>query len=424
MSFLRNDLFHLFLAIALVALVSHYTGYFLYLLLFILSIYILQQAILIKQIRHWLKSGAKTTPPPYNDLWNDIDDYIVQNKKSTKKRKKQLSRIIEQFRKSTSALPDAVVILGEHNDIIWFNQAATKLLGLNKKNTGLTISTFIQETKFADFLQNKDPDAVLGLQSPINEQLSLQLRLVTYDDNAHLLVAHDISYLKNIERMRKNFVDNISHELRTPLTVLKGYLETLNDLEEQQSPLLSHSLQQMDNQTLRMQNLVDELLVLADLETKKIHQKCVDIRSLLAQICQESGALEQSDNRVELFLNTKLNILGNEQELRSAFTNLIVNALKYSPEDAVVTVQWHQLGDSVILEVTDLGEGIPELEIPKITERFYRVEAQRTQKQRGTGLGLAIVKHVLVRHDAHLEIHSQVGKGSRFSCLFPKQRFC
>ena len=224
--------------------------------------------------------------------------------------------------------------------------------------------------------------------------------------------------------MRKDFVDNISHELRTPLTVLKGYLETLDDMGDDYSPLLTHALQQMNNQTLRMQHLVDDLLLLATLETKKSQNDCVEVSQLLRQICHESSAIEQLNNRIELFIDSDVNLIGNDQELRSAFSNLIVNALKYSDQESIVTVQWYQSGDSAILNITDLGEGIPELEIPKITERFYRANAQRELEKHGTGLGLAIAKHTLSRHEAQLKISSTVGKGSCFSCVFPKQRFC
>lgn len=423
MRFWSRDLLSLLIAILLGAVVSIFTGQFTYILLLICMIYILRQAILLNQIEYWLRSGAKADYPSRGGIWDEIYHHIFRIKKTNKKRKKQLSRIIQQFRKSTTALPDAVVALGEHDEIAWFNKAAKLILGLKKKDKGQRISHLISTPAFIEFLTKKDPDAILSIQSPANLQITLQIKIVTYDKNAHLLVAHDISYLKNIERMRKNFVDNISHELRTPLTVLKGYLETLADMDDH-SPLLTHALQQMNSQALRMQYLVDDLLLLADLETKKIKNQCVEIKALLTQICQESCALDPFNKRVELTIDADINILGNEQELHSAFSNLIVNALKYSPEESVVSIRWYQSDKTAVLDIVDLGEGIPEAEIHKITERFYRVDVQRKQEKRGTGLGLAIVKHVLVRHNAQLKICSQLGKGSRFSCIFPKQRLC
>jgi two-component system phosphate regulon sensor histidine kinase PhoR len=222
--------------------------------------------------------------------------------------------------------------------------------------------------------------------------------------------------------MRKDFVANVSHELRTPLTVLKGYLETLQDIDDGYSPVLTSSLHQMHGQTERMQHLIDDLLLLTRLESQQRKTACVNIPDLLRQICHEGDTL--SARSVELTLETDSNIMGDEQELRSAFTNLLGNAIKYSPEDSLVKVRWYQRQDAMILSVTDQGEGIAKSEINRITERFYRVEVKRPVKVSGTGLGLAIVKHVLMRHDAYLSIESELGKGSCFSCHFPMKRVC
>ncbi|OQK16358.1 histidine kinase [Methyloprofundus sedimenti] len=424
MSFWNKDLLRLAITILIAAIASSFIGHFLYLLLIICIGLILRQAFLLNQLEDWLRSGAKSNYPSSSGLWEEIYYHIFRLKKAAKKRKKKLSLIIEQFRRSTSALPDAIVVIGEHDEISWFNNAAKEILGLKKKDKGQRLPNLIRAPAFVEFLSKKDPGIVLSIKAPVNGQVTLQLKIVTYDQNAHLLVAHDVTFLKNIERMRKDFVDNISHELRTPLTVLKGYIETLDDMGEDHSPLLTHSLQQMHNQTLRMQHLVDDLLLLANLETQKTENNCVVIDTLLKQICQESSALEQLNSRIELFIESDINIFGNDQELRSAFSNLIVNALKYSDEESIVTVQWYQSCDNVILSVADQGEGIPELEIPKITERFYRANAQRENEKHGTGLGLAIVKHALSRHDAQLKISSELGNGSCFSCIFPKRRFC
>ena len=424
MSFWHKDLFHYTIAACLAFIASLFVGHFLYFLLAICIAIIIRQTYLLRQLEHWLSAGAKVNNPPHDGLWEEIYYHIFRIKKANKKRKKKLSNIIEQFRKSTAALPDAVVVLGEHDEISWFNKAAKKILGLQTSDKGQRIPNLIRTPAFVDFLVKKDSNAVLSISSPINKNITLQIKIVNYGKNAHLLVAHDVTYLKNIERMRKNFVDNISHELRTPLTVLKGYLETLSDMDDQHSALLTHSLEQMQNQTFRMQHLVDDLLLLANLETQKISHDCVTIHPLLKQICSESSALEALNNRIELFIDSDINIIGNDQELRSAFSNLIVNALKYSSEESIVTVQWYQSNESLILAVTDQGEGIPELEIPKVTERFYRVNVKRQQQTSGTGLGLSIVKHVLARHDAELVITSELGKGSCFKCIFPQQRFC
>ncbi len=420
-----TQLLQLALLIFLTATVNRTTGYFLYSLLFICLVFIIHQSILLAQLENWLKQGAKANQKPQKNAWKILYSRILNLTKTDKKRKKRLNNIISKYSKATATLPDAIVILGQQQTIQWFNNSAKLTLGLKKEHKGHSIISFLNHPDATTFFQ--DPNAknsLLTLASPSNKDLILEIKVLNYEIDSQLLVAHDVTYLKNIERMRTDFVDNISHELRTPLTVLKGYIETLEDMEVEQSPLLSHSLQQMNAQTQRMQYLVDDLLLLANLETQKIDSDCVDIAALLAQIYQETQAVESTHNRVELIMNSDINILGNEQELRSAFTNLINNALKYSPADSMVKVKWIQVKEAVILEVIDHGEGIPKDDIPKITERFYRVDVKRQQETRGTGLGLAIVKHVLNRHDAKLTIHSELNKGSRFRCLFPKQRCC
>jgi two-component system phosphate regulon sensor histidine kinase PhoR len=224
-----------------------------------------------------------------------------------------------------------------------------------------------------------------------------------------------------MERMRKDFVANVSHELRTPLTVIKGYLETLQDVDSGTSALLTNSLKNMLGQADRMQYLVDDLLLLAHLETQSKKHEVINIPALLTQICHEHEEM-LGEGRIELTLDSDAQLVGEEHELRSAFTNLIGNALKYSPENTPVKIHWYQTPDALLLDVIDQGEGISSADISRVTERFYRVDNKRDKKVNGTGLGLAIVKHVLMRHDAHLIIRSEWGKGSCFQCAFPLKR--
>jgi two-component system phosphate regulon sensor histidine kinase PhoR len=258
--------------------------------------------------------------------------------------------------------------------------------------------------------------------SPVNNHITLSVRIVPYGAGLRLLIAQDVTQLKVMERMRKDFVANVSHELRTPLTVLKGYLETLQDMDDGNSAVLTGSFHQMQGQTERMQHLVDDLLLLTRLESQQKKAACVNVPELLSEICREGDTL--STKRIELTLATDSYIMGDEQELRSAFTNLLGNALKYSPDNSVVKVCWYKNNSGVVLAVEDQGEGIAKSEISRITERFYRVETKRQKKVSGTGLGLAIVKHVLMRHDAQLVINSELSKGSCFSCHFPIKRLC
>ena len=382
------------------------------------------QVLQINRFERWLSNGGRGKYPKASGIWEDIYYHVYLIKKSEKKRKKKLGKIIDQFRKSTDALPDAAIVLGGHDEIEWANSAAKNVFGLQTADHGQRLPNLIRFPVFVRYLKEGNFKEPIFIPSPTNSHISLAVRVVSYGAGLRLLIAQDVTQLRKMEQMRKDFVANVSHELRTPLTVLKGYLETLQELDEPLSPLLSHSFQQMQEQTERMQYLVDDLLLLSNLETQPKKMHCVDVPKLLEKICRESENLPQNSGRIELALETKANIYGDENELRSAFSNLLGNALKYSPVGSKVKIAWRQSLHDLVLDVIDQGEGIAESEIPRITERFYRIDVKRPQKIPGTGLGLAIVKHVLLRHDAQLTVTSEYHKGSIFSCHFALARIC
>lgn len=420
----RKDLSYLFISICIVAIISQFIGYFVHMLVLILSFVIIKQSILLRRLERWLSTGAGGKIPEGTGIWGDIYQHFYKIKKAEKKRKKSLGVIIDQYRKSTDVLPDAAVVLRSNNEIDWSNKLAKLVLGIKKRDKGQRVDNLIRAPEFIAFLRQKKDIKNLIMPSPIDEGIILQFRMVNYGRGQNLVIAHDITQQTNMELMRKNFVDNVSHELRTPLTVLKGYLETLQEVDDNQSVILSKSLLQMQSQTDRMQYLVDDLLLLARLETKPKRKDCVDISQLITEICAEIKGLEENFQRVELNLESNIKILGEEQELRSVFTNLIGNALKYSDDNTVVKVNWKNTKEGSCFEVIDKGEGIARKDIDRITERFYRVEGRRRKKVVGTGLGLAIVKHVLIRHEAALEITSKLRQGSKFRCVFPESRIC
>lgn len=406
------------------AVVGGMTGLFMPLLFLLMLAIIMRQVVQISRFETWISRGGSRKYPKTTGIWEEIYYHVYRIKKNEKRRKKKLSNMIDQFRQSTEALPDAAVVLGAHDEIDWANKAARDVFGLQPSDKGQRIPNLIRYPEFIHYLKSGNYKEAVILPSPVDNRITLEVRIVPYGAGLRLLLAQDVTQLKKMERMRKDFVANVSHELRTPLTVLKGYLETLQDLDDGHSPLLTGSFQQMQGQTERMQHLVDDLLLLTRLETQQKKSHCVDVPALLSQICKEGDALENATRRIELTLETAAHIVGEEQELRSAFTNLLGNALKYSPEDSVVKVRWYQDPKFVVLAVEDQGEGIAKADIPRVTERFYRSEIKRVKKVNGTGLGLAIVKHVLMRHDAHLHIASELGKGSCFSCHFPVGRIC
>lgn len=420
----RREFSYLFLVIVSAALISFFVGFFLHMVVLILFFFILYHAILLSRFEKWLGLGARGKIPNSLGVWGDIYYHYYRIKKNEKSRKKKLGKIIEQFRKSTDVLPDATIVLGDHDEIEWSNKLAKNILGIKKTDRGQRIDNLIRAPEFSEFLKNRGNKKSLTLVSPIDENIILLFRIVSYGMGQHLVIAHDVTQQKNMEAMRKNFVDNISHELRTPLTVLKGYLETLQEMDDGKSSILSSSLVHMSSQTERMEYLVDDLLLLARLETQKKKKECVDISRLIESICQDSEVIKKGSQRLELELEADCNLMGEEQDLRSAFTNLLTNALKYSADNTDVKVVWKSREEGLVFDVIDQGEGIHASDIPRVTERFYRVDVKRAKKMSGTGLGLAIVKHVLIRHDAKLKITSELNKGSRFRCVFPVSRAC
>ncbi|MDP1667200.1 MAG: phosphate regulon sensor histidine kinase PhoR [Methylobacter sp.] len=412
----------LFLA---VSIVGGMTGLFMPLALLLTLGILMRQLFQINRFEKWIRTGGRAKYPKTTGIWEEIYYHVYRIKKNEKKRKKKLGKMVDQFRQSTEALPDAAVVLGANDEIEWANKAAREVFGLQQSDKGQRIPNLIRFPEFIRYLKSGNYNEAVILPSPVNHRITLAVRIITYGAGLRLLLAQDVTQLKKMERMRKDFVANVSHELRTPLTVLKGYLETLQDMDDGESPLLTTSFQQMQGQTERMQHLVDDLLLLTRLETQQKKTECVNIPVLLIQICKEAETLNGSDPaRIKLSLETDAHIVGEEQELRSAFTNLLGNALKYSPDDSVVKVRWYRSNGSIVLDVEDQGEGIAATDIPRVTERFYRSEVKRVKKVGGTGLGLAIVKHVLMRHDAKLNIVSELGKGSCFSCHFPAKRAC
>ncbi len=423
----------LFLA---VSIAGGLTGLFMPLALVLMLGMLMRQLFQINRFEKWIRTGGRAKYPKTSGVWEEIYYHVYRIKKNEKKRKKKLGKMVDQFRQSTEALPDAAVVLGSNDEIEWANKAAREVFGLQQSDKGQRIPNLIRFPEFIRYLKSGNYSEPVILPSPVNHRITLAVRIITYGAGLRLLLAQDVTQLKKMERMRKDFVANVSHELRTPLTVLKGYLETLQDMDDGESPLLTTSFQQMQGQTERMQHLVDDLLLLTRLETQQKKTECVNIPALLSQICKEAETVHNKAStpdlplagnipaRIELSMETDVHITGEEQELRSAFTNLLGNALKYSPEDSVVKVRWYRSNDSIVLDVEDHGEGIAAADIPRVTERFYRSEVKRNKKVGGTGLGLAIVKHVLMRHDAKLSIASELGKGSRFSCHFPVKRVC
>ena len=385
--------------------------------------YLCHHLLQLHRLLTWLESGKSGSLPGALGVWDDIYHLILKLRRSNKRRKKRLIRMLERFRTATAALPDATVVLNPESEIDWFNDAAGKLLGLRRSDIGQKIDNLIRTPKFVDYLLHADYQATVSIPSPQSSAILIEIRIVPYADDLRLLVARNVTQLRFMERVRSDFVANVSHELRTPLTVIRGYTETLNDHADQFPEKYGPMLMRIEEQTLRMQSLIDDLLSLTRLETEAGQglKQQVDVPGLLRSILDDARIRPvESRPELQLVIDCPDGVRGSESELRSAFSNLVMNAIKYCGASDAVHVRWSRDEQGVRLDVEDTGPGISPEHLPRLTERFYRVDSARGTE--GFGLGLAIVKHVLVRHDAELEIRSSPGKGSRFSCRFPASR--
>lgn len=379
-----------------------------------------------RDLLRWLRNDSDDAPPESTGLWGAIFDNLYQTRKAKLNQVMQLQSIIARAQQSTNAITDAVIVVDRHGYLEWWNQAGNDLLGLQPAtDQGQLITNLIRDPRFVRYFSRGDFTHPLEIPATRRTGQILQFQITVFGEGDRLIVVRDVTRLHNLEQMRKDFVANVSHELRTPLTVIKGYLETFIDMMGQDNPQLKRGLIQMQQQTLRMELLVNDLLLLSRLETENTTQpmKPVAVAKLLRQIYNDALAInDDKQHQIELQADANVQIFGDENELRSAFSNLVVNAVKYTPEKGKIEIRWWADSDGAHMAVTDNGIGIDAKHIPRLTERFYRADPSRHTKTGGTGLGLAIVKHVLIHHNAQLEIHSTPGEGSTFTCHFPSRQ--
>jgi two-component system, OmpR family, phosphate regulon sensor histidine kinase PhoR len=376
----------------------------------------------------WLADYHRREPPDAAGLWRQVVDAIARSRKSTRRRSQALTAWLGRFKESAAAMPDAVVIIGADGEIEWLNDAATRLLDLRPhQDIGQRLTHLIRHPAFTAYLAAEDYREPVEFPSPVSEHLRLSARVVPYGKNQRLVTVRDVTRLHRLEAMRRDFVANVSHELRTPLTVITGYLETLSDDEYvRSSETVARTVQQMKEQAERMRHLVEDLLMLSRLETTSAvadEVRAVSVASLIADIENEACVLSRAQgNAIRTECDASLWLKGNAKELYSAFLNLVSNAIRYSPAGGDVILRWYGNDEGAHFVVRDHGIGIEPQHIPRITERFYRVDKDRSRTSGGTGLGLAIVKHVLQRHGASLRVESKPGHGSTFTCDFPPAR--
>lgn len=373
----------------------------------------------------WLQ-GKQSTLPDRSGRWGDVFARLTRLMRDQSQSYQQINFALERLQRATSAMPEGVVIMDEIDRIEWCNPVAEKHLGINSNlDAGQHITHLVRQTQFTEYLAAHNYSEPLIIKQSRHQGLTLSLQFVPYGDKQKLLISRDVTRLERVQTMRRDFVANVSHELRTPLTVIGGFLETLSEEGSSADPETSKwALTLMMDQTKRMQRLVEDLLTLSRLEDTEnlAREASINIPEMLRGLYHEAQSLSAGRHRISLNLDTDAKLLGSMDELRSAFGNLVSNAIRYTVDGGEISLNWAIRDGQGVFSVQDSGIGIEAEHIPRLTERFYRVDRGRSRETGGTGLGLAIVKHVLTCHQAKLEIVSEPGKGSCFSARFPAVR--
>lgn len=380
------------------------------------------------RVFQWIDRYPKEWEPPEGSgLWSDLMNELYRLLRKENRTRDELTWLIRRTESSLSALRDGVVVLDRRQRLETWNKAAAQALGLRKSTDyQQTFTNFVRNPKMAEYLSNEDFEHALVLPGPSRQHhCMLEYTVTRFGEGEYFLLIRDVTRLHKLEQMRNDFVANVSHELKTPLTVFNGYLEMLIDNRESQPELLDLAVQRMSEQTQKMTELIVDLLFLARLENTQVQsdQKPVEMLELIEDLVRDGAIIaEQKKHHIHVEIPKNLCLIGDQTELQCAFTNLLVNAVKYTPEDGKIEIVWTFNEEGGVLAFRDNGPGIATHHLPRLTERFYRPNTGPSSQAKGTGLGLAIVKHVLLRHDAHLDIESIVGQGSVFQCQFPQSR--
>jgi two-component system phosphate regulon sensor histidine kinase PhoR len=389
----------------------------------VLTICLAIQIVNLLRVEHWLRHRRVEAPPDVRGTWAEVVAIIDRIYRRKRYHKAHVTALLREFRRLTTAMPEGAVLLGPGNEILWFNPRVSSWLGLRRKrDLGMRIENLVRHPEFVEYLRTGQPEDGVIVRDFGEAGRCFSFHVVrTGEQQQQLLIVRDVSREQHLQSMRKDFVANASHELRSPLTVISGYLDALAD-DQHLDPAWHPPVMEMRRQAERMSLIINDLLELSKLESSNRLQgeRPIDVGALLSSLKRE--AMEQHPQSIDVQLDSDAWLMGAESELHSAIANLLTNALKYTPREGHVELRWWTDEEGAYVSVRDTGSGIAPEHIPRLTERFYRVDAGRARDAGGSGLGLAIVKHALQRHGATLSIDSTEGVGSTFTCRFPRER--
>lgn len=425
----RSELRKQVLILVSVCLVGYSIGQFLPALLLLLVCYVLFNLVQLHRLTKWLAkdhASDRSAPPEGFGLWGGVFDGIYRLQKQERRASAYLENIVNKAQESSAALEMAIIMVDRNNNLDWWNKATESLLGLRyPEDRRLPVTNLIRDPAFTAYFGRNVYDEPLHINAPGDSGKRLEIQIALFGENERLIIVRDISQLHRLELMRKDFVGNVSHELGTPITVIKGYLEAILDNIQDLDGKWEKPVIQMHQQSSRMENIVKDLLALSALETgtPSRKQSSFALIQLLSEIVNDARQIfAQQDHQFSLNCDENIKFIGDRGELYSAIANLVSNAAKYTPYQGKINILIRLSEDFLEAHVEDNGPGIEAQHLPRLTERFYRVDVSRSSETGGTGLGLAIVKHIVNRHDGELTVSSEVGKGSCFTCRFPLSR--
>jgi two-component system phosphate regulon sensor histidine kinase PhoR len=378
----------------------------------------------------WLEKPVLDTIPDGMGTWSEVFTRLYKMHRASERNARRLEDNEERFRRTISALPEGIVLVDAALQIEWCNPVAERHLGLHlQADQGLRLINLVRDPAFVAYMTSRSFDAPLLFRPLVNPDLALSVNVIEFEPARSIVITRDVTQSERVDAMRRDFIANVSHELRTPLTVVNGFLETMLDADGLPGDVAIDPAQRRHHMTLmleqaqRMHRLVEDLLTLSRLESQEnpVPDEDVDVPQLVRETADEARALSHGRHTIAVDCDVQ-HVRGSRDELRSAFGNLVSNAIRYTPAGGRISLAWKTDLDGGHFSVSDTGIGIAPDHVPRLTERFYRVDKSRSRETGGTGLGLAIVKHVLMRHDGRLDVESRLGEGSVFTATLPRAR--
>ena len=392
-------------------------------LLVTLILFIFIHIFWIYKLSNWVESPSLKNLPNGTGIWQNIFAKIYRAYRQQKKSQTQLTTTLDQFIQAAEAINDGIISVNEENEILWSNKKAQRMLNINpKKDYNQPINYIFRNTALSNYLVKENYEESISIHNPTNK-LDIEIKAALFGESHKLITCRDLTSLNKIENLRKDFVSNFSHELKTPLTVISGFLETLEDrktIDDKSKKIILL----MSKQAHRMKKLIDDLLLLSNVESDYLHNRSEKIimKDMFRKLKNEVSLIDQQQHKIIYSINSEINLYGSKSEVYSAFINLLTNAIRYTDKEGEINVSWNKINNDAIFQVIDKGIGIPEEHVSRITERFYRVDEDRSRESGGTGLGLSIVKNVMHQHQGEIRVVSELNSGSSFKLIFPTER--